>query len=132
MNLKKISEILPSGLEGKLIRLVIILVFSVGIAFFIISNIQVVHLNDVVIEESEKEIDLVQDELLVAMSDITENSLLQLSIWAADKIDDEFWILVHDMRGLRSQVEDVFINPEDYECRKIMEPSPENAGKYVI
>ena len=81
MNLKKISEILPSGLEGKLIRLVIILVISVGIAFFIISNIQVVHLNDVVIEESEKEIDLVQDELLVAMSDITENSLLQLSIW---------------------------------------------------
>lgn len=132
MNLKKISEILPSGLEGKLIRLVIILVFSVGIAFFIISNIQVAYLSDVVLEESEKEIDLVQDELLVAMSDITENSLLQLSIWAADKIDDEFWILVHDMRGLRSQVEDVFINPEDYECRKIMEPSPENAGKYVI
>ncbi|MCR5405045.1 MAG: hypothetical protein K6E91_14685 [Butyrivibrio sp.] len=55
-----------------------------------------------------------------------------MSIWAADKTNDEFWIFYHDLRGLSHQVENVIRNPENYEMADLQQPQKQNAGKYVL
>ena len=130
--MKKIRELWPGGLEGKLIRFVIIFVFCMGATFLAISYIQTSHLNDVVEQASEEQTDLAQDSMKEAMSGITVDSLLKLNIWAADKIDDEFWILAHDLKVLGNQVEDVFRNPDRYEKLSVDPPKKSDAGKYIL
>ncbi|MCR5405044.1 MAG: hypothetical protein K6E91_14680 [Butyrivibrio sp.] len=73
--LKRIEDIRSKGLEGKLIRFVVIFVFCIGAAFLAVSYIQVSHLGDVVDEESEKQALLVQESVRGAMGAPTVDSL---------------------------------------------------------
>ncbi len=130
--MRKIRDLWPKGLEGKLIKFVLIFVLCIGTAFLTVSYFQVSHLKDVVKEEGEKQTDLAQDSMEKAMTGITVDSLMTLNTWAADKIDDEFWILAHDIRVLASQVEDVYRNPDRYELLSVEQPKKSDAGKYVL
>ena len=130
--MKKLKDIMPKGLAGKLVRFVVIFVFLMGLAFFIMSRIQVRQLKKAVRQEGEKSSDLIEGEYSQSMDVINKESLLQLSIWAADKTDDEFWIIDHDMRSLGNQVADIYKHPENYNKIPVHGPKKENAGKFVL
>ena len=130
--MKKLKNIMPKGLAGKLVRFVVIFVFFMGLAFFIMSRIQVGQLKKAVRQEGEKNSDLIEGEYSQSMDVINKDSLLQLSIWAADKTDDEFWIIDHDMRSLGNQVADIYKHPENYNRIPVHGPKKENAGKFVL
>ena len=63
--MKKLKELLPKGLEGKLIRFVVIAAIIMGVVFQIISHIRVAMIREAVILEEEKQIDLVQEVFLL-------------------------------------------------------------------
>lgn len=130
--MKKKSRILPTGLAGKLIRFVVVFVLSLGLAFLLISHIQLNTLNRMVEQEEEKQAVLVQEKSMQSVSELTEESLSEMIAWAADKTDDEFFILQHDILVLRQQVEDVLRHPERYETLLVEPPKKENTGKYVL
>ncbi|MBQ6443026.1 MAG: SpoIIE family protein phosphatase [Lachnospiraceae bacterium] len=130
--MKKPSEILPKGLGGKLIRLVVLYVLCLGLFFLIVTIANLNYLGKMVKLEGEKQTDLVQEKSMEAISGLTEESLYETVTWAADKTDDEFWILQHDLLKLREQVEDVLRYPEKYETLSVEPPKKENAGKYVL
>ena len=130
--MKNILDVIPKGLAGKLVRFVVIFVFIMGLIFFLMSRIQVGQLKKAVRTEGEKNADLIEGEYSQSMDTITKESLLQLSVWAADKTDDEFWIIDHDMRALGLQVADVYKHPERYNRIPVYGPKKENAGKFVL
>lgn len=63
---------------------------------------------------------------------LAEDSLVNMVIWAADKTEDEFWILQHDYLTLGEQVKDVLDNPDHYKPLAVEEPKEENQGKYTL
>lgn len=130
--MKKLKEIMPTGLAGKLIRFVVIFVLIMGLIFSLMSRIQIRQLRKAVRNEGEKSSDLIEGEYSQSMDEITKDSLLQLSIWAADKTDDEFWIIDHDMRSLGNQVADIYKHPYNYNRIPVYGPKKENAGKFVL
>lgn len=130
--MKRLRDAMPKGLAWKLVRFVVIFVFVMGLIFFIMSRIQVGQLKKAVRNEGEKSSDFIEGEYSQSMDVITKESLLQLSIWAADKTDDEFWIIDHDMRSLGNQVADIYKHPENYNRIPVHGPKKENAGKFVL
>ena len=128
MNLKLMTK----GLAGKLIRFVIIFVLCIGLVFAALSRLQVSELQKDVRIEEEKRLDLIEGEYSRSMEELTKDSILQLSIWAADMIDDEFWVVDHDIRVLASQVEDVYRYPEKYKRNPVYEPRMENSGTFAL
>ncbi len=131
-DMNKIQEMLPQGLAGKLIKIAIIFVLCLGIIFIGMAHIQAILLKKAVRDEEGTRSDFIRGEYRDSMDEYIEDSLLQLSIWAADKTDDEFWIIEHDMKVLGLQVEDVFRHPENYERISVNEPRKENAGKFIL
>ncbi len=129
---EKIRKLWPGGLAGKLIRFVVILVFCMGLAFLLMSRIQVAQLKKAVKSEEQKQSELIEGEFSESMQEVTRDTLLQLSIWAADKTDDEFWVLDHDLRVLGLQVEDVFRHPENYARIPVSRPEKENEGTFAL
>lgn len=130
--MKKLRELLPGGLEWKLIRSVVIFVLFLGIVFFAMSRIQIAQLSkEVKIHERERS-EFIKGEYTQSMNEVTFDSLLQLCIWAADKTDDEFWIIDHDLRVLARQVEEVYRHPENYERLSVEKPKRKNDGYYVL
>ena len=130
--MKRLRDAMPKGLAWKLVRFVVIFVFVMGLIFFIMSRIQVGQLKKAVRNEGEKSSDFIEGEYSQSMDVINKESLLQLSIWAADKTDDEFWIIDHDMRALGNQVADIYKHPENYNRIPVHGPKKENAGKFVL
>lgn len=130
--MKKLRDIIPTGLAAKLIRFVVIFVLILGLVFITMSRVQVRLLKGEVRSEEEKRSELIEGEYQDSMTEYVQDSLLQLNIWAADKTDDEFWIIIHDMRSLGSQVADVFKHPEKYERITVNEPIKENTGKFAL
>ena len=98
--MKKFRELFPTGLAAKLIRFVVIFVLILGLVFIVMSRVQVRLLKGEVRSEEEKRSELIKGEYQDSMTEYVQDSLLQLNIWAADKTDDEFWIIIHDMRSL--------------------------------
>ena len=130
--MKKLRELLPGGLEWKLIRSVVIFVLFLGIVFFAMSRIQIAQLSkEVKVHEGERS-EFIKGEYTQSMNEVTFDSLLQLCIWAADKTDDEFWIIDHDLRVLARQVEEVYRHPENYERLSVEKPKRKNDGYYVL
>jgi len=130
--MKKLRELLPGGLEWKLIRSAVIFVVILGIVFLAMSRIQNVQLsNEVKIHEGERS-EFIKGEYTQSMNNVTSDSLLQLSIWAADKTDDEFWIIDHDLRVLARQVEEIYRHPENYERLPVRKPEKKNDGDFVL
>ena len=130
--MKKISEIIPKGLAGKLIRFVIIFVSCLGIVFITMSRIQVGQLKEAVKTEENRQVEHIKGEYNQSMEGINEDTILQMGIWASDKIDDEFWTLDHDIRILGAQVEDVFRNPDNYKRIPVYAPRKANTGTYSL
>ena len=128
----RLSSHFRSGLAGKLIRFSVIFVACLGLIFLFLFHFRLDLLLDLVSSVSEKETDLVQDKYRESMSGYTQDSLLQTIIWAADKTDDEFWIMDHDFRVLASQTEDVFRRPEAYDVLPVEPPAKENAGRFTL
>jgi sigma-B regulation protein RsbU (phosphoserine phosphatase) len=95
-------------------------------------DVQTSLLKKAVKDEEVSRLNLIQGEYRQSMDEYNEDSLLQLNIWAADKTDDDFWIVEHDMKSLGLQVEDVFRHPDHYARIPVKEPRKENAGKYVL
>ena len=130
--MKRLEQIIPRGLAGKLIKFVVVMVFILGFAFMVMSGIQVTQLKKAVSSEELKRSELIEGEYSASMEDFTKDSLLQLAIWASDKTDDEFWIIDHDLRTLGLQVQDVYLHPENYARIPVSEPDIKNKGKYVL
>ena len=130
--MKKLNGLFSKGLAGKLIRFVIIFVLGLGLVFFVMSYVQTSLLKKAAKDEEVSRFNLIQGEYRQSMDEYNEDSLLQLNIWAADKTDDDFWIVEHDMKSLGLQVEDVFRHPDHYARIPVKEPRKENAGKYVL
>ena len=130
--MKKLNGLFSKGLAGKLIRFVIIFVLGLGLVFFVMLDVQTLLLKKAVKDEEVSRLNLIQGEYRQSMDEYNEDSLLQLNIWAADKTDDDFWIVEHDMKSLGLQVEDVFRHPDHYARIPVKEPRKENAGKYVL
>ena len=130
--MKKPSKIFPTGLAGKLIRFVIFFVLGLGLTFLIITHVQMNLLSKMVEQEEEKQADLVQQKSEESISRLAQESLYEMIVWAADKTDDEFWILQHDILTLRQQAEDVLRHPDRYETLTVEPPKEENTGRYVL
>ena len=130
--MKKPSKIFPTGLAGKLIRFVIFFVLGLGLTFLIITHVQMNLLSKKVEQEEEKQADLVQQKSEESISRLAQESLYEMIVWAADKTDDEFWILQHDILTLRQQAEDVLRHPDRYETLTVEPPKEENTGRYVL
>ncbi len=130
--MKKPSKIFPTGLAGKLIRFVIFFVLGLGLTFLIIAHVQLNLLSKMVEQEEEKQADLVQQKSEEFISGLAQESLYEMIVWAADKTDDEFWILQHDILTLRQQAEDVLRHPDRYETLTVNPPKEENTGRYVL
>ena len=130
--MKKLNGLFSKGWAGKLIRFVIIFVLGLGLVFFVMLDVQTSLLKKAVKDEEVSRLNLIQGEYRQSMDEYNEDSLLQLNIWAADKTDDDFWIVEHDMKSLGLQVEDVFRHPDHYARIPVKEPRKENAGKYVL
>lgn len=130
--MRKLKELWPKGLAGKLIRFVVIFVLVMGVVFLTMSYIQLALLKKSARIADEKQTDMVQGEYKFSMAMFSAEYLSRLIAWVSDKTDDEFWILDHDIRTLQTQVEDVFLYPENYERLKVSPPQIENEGKFAL
>lgn len=130
--MKRLSEVLPKGLTGKLIRFTVIFVFILGALFFFISYFQLRNLRSLVEAEEKERSLLVSEKSEESISNLTQDSLFQMISWASDKVDDEFWILDHDIRVLGEQVKDVLKEPEKYETLSVSPPKKEEDGAYCL
>ncbi len=130
--MRKLKELWPKGLAGKLIRFVVIFVLVMGVVFLTMSYIQLALLKKSTRIADEKQTDMVQGEYKFSMAMFSAEYLSRLIVWVSDKTDDEFWILDHDIRTLQTQVEDVFLYPENYERLKVSPPQIENEGKFAL
>ena len=128
----KIKEKYFFGLHGKIMKIVLIL-SGIMVVLFVGVTITLLHalhntIEDVAVEESE----IVEDSTKEALMNTTYDSFVKTITWAADQIDDEFWIMSHDYYVLREQVEDVLKNPSKYPAKTLEPPSKENEGKYAL
>ena len=120
------------GLTGKLIRFTVIFMLGIGVTFLVITHGLLSILGSMVEREQNGQTDLVQEETKASIAGITQNSLLSMVTWAADKIDDEFFILDHDIRVLQHQVADIMSRPEEYKTLSVEPPKKENEGKFAL
>ena len=103
------------------------------IVLFVGVTLTLLHaLHNTIENVAKKESEIVEDSTKDAMMNTTYDSFVQTITWAADQIDDEFWIMCHDYYVLREQVEDVLKNPSNYPARTLEPPRAENEGKYVV
>lgn len=130
--MKIIRMLWPKGIAAKLIRLMIIVLLGLAFAFMLIYHFQFDYLKKIVRNEDEKQTDLMQEEYRQSMTELTEETLLQLINWAVDNTDKEFGVMEHDMRTLGQQVEAVFRNPDNYAKIPVSVPKKENAGEYSL
>ena len=129
---EKIKEKYFMGLHGKIMKIVLIL-SGIMVVLFVGVTLTLLHalhntIENVAVEESE----IVEDSAKEALMNTTYDSFVQTITWAADQIDDEFWIMSHDYYVLREQIEDVLKNPSKYPAKTLEPPSKENEGKYAM
>ena len=129
---EKIKEKYFMGLHGKIMKIVLIL-SGIMVVLFVGVTLTLLHalhntIENVAVEESE----IVEDSAKEALMNTTYDSFVQTITWAADQIDDEFWIMSHDYYVLREQIEDVLKNPSKYPAKTLEPPRKENEGKYVL
>lgn len=120
------------GLHGKIMKIVLIL-SGIMVVLFVGVTLTLLHalhntIENVAVEESE----IVEDSAKEALMNTTYDSFVQTITWAADQIDDEFWIMSHDYYVLREQIEDVLKNPSKYPAKTLEPPRKENEGKYTL
>lgn len=120
------------GLAAKLIKFVVGCVLGIGLTCFLITMLQLHILSKMVEQEEQLQADLVQEKSMESVSLLTQDSLLQLNIWAADQTDDEFWTLYHDIQVLGEQVRDILAHPEKYETMSVEPPKKENTGVFRL
>lgn len=125
-------EMGSKGIEGRLIRYAILFVLFTGLAVFLVSRIELEWLKNRVGTEDLEQADIVKEKTSESLADVTEEGLQQMVVWAADKTDDEFWIMEHDLNVLAGQTEDVLANPEHYERLLVEPPRMENKGKLAL
>lgn len=129
---KNIKEKYFSGLHGRIMKIVLIL-SAVMVVLFVGVTLTLLHaLHNTIENVAKKESEIVEDSTKEAMMNTTYDSFVKTITWAADQIDDEFWIMCHDYYVLREQVEDVLKNPSNYPVRKLEPPRAENDGQYVL
>ncbi len=130
--MKKFFNNLFSGINGKIMKILIVLSISM-IVLFVGVAITLLHMLHVTLDEvQKKEYEVVENNSKDAIMNITKDSFLKTVTWASDQIDDEFWIFSHDYYVLKEQVEDVLNNPGDYSTKQLEEPKKENGGKFAL
>ena len=128
----KIKEKYFMGLHGKIMKIVLIL-SGIMVVLFVGVTITLLHaLHNTIEDVAVKESEIVEDSTKEALMNTTYDSFVKTITWAADQIDDEFWIMSHDYYVLREQVEDVLKNPSKYPAKTLEPPSKENEGKYAL
>ncbi len=130
--MKNFFNNLFSGINGKIMKILIVLSISM-IVLFVSVAITLLHMLHVTLDEvQKKEYEVVENNSKDAVMNITKDSFLKTVTWASDQIDDEFWIFCHDYYVLKEQVEDVLNNPGDYSTKQLEEPKKENDGKFAL
>lgn len=130
--MKKPTKKPSLGLAGKLIRFTVIFVLCLSVVFLAIGYVQLRQLRSMARQEEEAQTVLIQEKSRESMSELAQESLYEMIAWAADRTDDEFFILQHDLRELGKQVEDVLRYPDRYETLTVEPPKKENTGIYVL
>ncbi len=128
----KIKAGLPTGLTAKLIRAVVVFLFTLGLVLFTISSLQVHSLEHLVRDEGEDLTAQIRKESRESMNNLIEQSLLRLSVAAADKTDDEIWVNEYELRILGEQVADVIRHPENYGRVPVGPPDKNKGGELSL
>ena len=116
------------GIAGKMMRYFIAFALAMGIIFLAGFGYNLIHLHNMTVSEEREQLGLLSDRLRKAMMGITEENLESLNASALERTDDEFRIAKQDLIALRSQVEDVIRNPENYKPREIAHPKKGSTG----
>lgn len=127
-----IKERYFTGLHGRIMKIILIL-SAIMVVLFVGVTLTLLHaLHQTIENVAKKESEIVEDSTKDAMNNTTYDSFVKTITWAADQIDDEFWIMRHDYLVLREQVEDVLKNPSNYPPKQLQPPRKENDGQYVL
>ena len=91
--MKKGFKKLFSGINGKIMKILIVLSIFM-IVIFVGVTITLLHMLHVTIDEvQQKEYEVVENNSKDAVMNITKDSFLKTVTWASDQIDDEFLII---------------------------------------
>lgn len=120
------------GLQEKILRLCVVIVLIVIIAFAAIGISEIGLLRQMVRQSSDSQNKAIKDKSEELVWVILNSDVMGTSTFAAQNTDDIFWSLTHDFYVLRSQVQDVFMHPERYEGIKINPPKPGPKGRFSL
>ncbi len=130
--MKEKGTLIPKGFAGKIIKIFIVFAFAMGVTYLAVIMLQLSSLHKKLRADEETQRSIVTERSEESMTAITEQNLIALIKWAADRTDDEFWIVAHDLRILQGQVSYIFRNPGNFERRPVYPPRARNAGKPAL
>lgn len=114
------------GIAEKMIRLFVVFGLAMGLIFMAVLGYHLIALHNMTVSGEKDQLKLLSERSGKAMTDITEKNLESLNASAIERTDDEFRIAGQDLISLRSQVEDVFRNPDNYKARNIDPPKKDS------
>jgi sigma-B regulation protein RsbU (phosphoserine phosphatase) len=115
------------GIAGKMIRYFVAFALATGLIFLALFGYHLIELHNMTVSEEKEQLELLSERSVKAMTDITEENLESLNASAIERTNDEFRIARQDLISLRSQVEDVFRNPENYKAKEIDPPKKDRS-----
>ena len=130
--MKNKKDRVKSGLQRKITILCVVMVI-VAIAVFAAVGIMEISIAQRLTENTSRaKSTIINEKSKDSMLGVTRDSLMRTVTLAASLTDEEFWVLEHDFFVLSSQVEDVFLHPENYGEVDINPPKKENEGTYAL
>ena len=120
------------GLVKRVLYIVIISMAVISVLSIAVISLMFQRMHRIHIDAEDEKARLTSERSSQTTLKFAEESLVNTAIWAADKMDDDFWILEHDYLVLQEQVKDVLKNPDHYSVLHVEEPRPENQGEYTL
>ncbi len=119
-----------NGLQRKIFRLCVGIITGAIVVFAVIGIMQLRLIFSLATETSNAQNAVIKEKSREAMRLLLEDSLKGTVAQAAKSSDDEFSLMRHDYYVLASQVQDVFLHPENYQEIEVNPPSKANGGEY--
>ena len=130
MNKKKLFG--RRGLRGKLILLCTTMVVVTAVSFAVISFLRMGYSWKLIKKAGRLQNETIKKQSQDALTDLTNEAMLDTIDLTAKKADGEFWTLRHDFAIFASQVQAIFDHPEQYGEQEVCGPDPANKGKFVL
>ncbi len=120
------------GLRSKVFILCMLLVITAICGFAIVGVIQLRSLQYMARSTGEAQADAIREQSEQSMMEMTEDSMKNIVVQAADNTDWEMWQLRDEAVVLAAQVQDVFAHPENYGQKSVYPPDAKNAGTLTL